>query len=81
VLEDVGTSGRIPGNLRDCHGGVGKVICTGHTETLCCLLRSGNAVVLDMAILEVRVERLEIDEVRDIRVSRWTMIAFVEVVR
>jgi hypothetical protein len=45
------------------------------------LLWSGDAVVLDMAILEVRVESLKVDEIRDIRVSGWTMVAFVKVVR
>jgi hypothetical protein len=44
------------------------------------LLRSGDAVVFDMAVLKVRVESLEVDKIRDIRVSGWTMVAFVEVV-
>ena len=67
-------------NLRDCHRDIWKVICTSYTEALCCLLRSGDTVVLDVAVLEIRVESLKVYEVGDIRMSGWTVVALVEVV-
>ena len=44
------------------------------------MLGSGDAVVLDMTVLEIRVECLEVDELGDIRVSCRTMVALIEVV-
>lgn len=51
-----------------------------HTQALCCLLRGRNAVMLYMAIFEIRIESLEIDKIRDIGVSGGTMVTLIEVV-
>lgn len=68
------------GDLRDCHGGVGKVVCAGYTQAFGRLLGGRDAVVLDVAVFEIGVESFEIDEVRDVRVGGGTMVTFVKVV-
>lgn len=35
--------------------------------------------MLDVAVLQGRVERVEVQEGRDVRVGRWAVVAFVEV--
>lgn len=65
---------------RGCHGSVGEVVRAVHAQAPRCLLWGRDTVMLYMAILEIRIESLKIDKVRDIRVSSGTMVAFIEVV-
>lgn len=81
VLENGSNEVRDRENLRDNHGRYREVVGTGGIETLFYLLRGRGAMVLNVSIFEVAVERFKIKELGDIRMSRGAMITFVEVIR
>lgn len=66
--------------LRGNHGRHGEVVGTGSVKTLLDLLWCGLAVVLDVSIFEIAVERLKVEEFRNIGVCRRAVVALVEII-
>lgn len=68
-------------NLRDNHGRRREIVSTGGVQAFRKLLRCRNAMVLDMPVFGVAVERVKIEKFRNIRVCRRAVVTFIEVVR
>lgn len=69
------------GCLRDNHGRHGEIVRASREETFLDLLFIWVTVVLDVSVFRITVEGVQVEEVRDIRMCRWAVIALVEIIR